>query len=75
MQDHLINLGVALQKLGQFNLAAEAYSRAAMLKPDSAQVLLDLGVVHQKLGDLKAAGILSDEEEHHNAFKTLLEKD
>jgi tetratricopeptide (TPR) repeat protein len=43
------NQGVALQKLGRYQEAAEAYSRAAQLDPASCQARLSLGAVLQEL--------------------------
>src|SRR5205807_4327240 len=42
------NCGVALQRMSQFEKAADAYSRAALLDPQSAEAFLSLGTVLQE---------------------------
>ena len=41
--------------MGNHQKAAQAYQQATVLKPDSAQAHLNLGVAHQELSDLPAA--------------------
>jgi tetratricopeptide (TPR) repeat protein len=53
--ENWFNLGVASQKIGQLEQAAQAYAQAAALKPDSSRCYLNLGVVQQELSDLAAA--------------------
>jgi len=53
--ENWFNLGVASQKIGNLEQAAQAYAQAAALKPDSARCHLNLGVVQQELSDLAAA--------------------
>jgi tetratricopeptide (TPR) repeat protein len=53
--ENWFNLGVASQKIGNLEQAAQAYAQAAVLKPDSASCYLNLGVVRQELNDLGAA--------------------
>ena len=53
--ENWFNLGVAYQRLGNYQNAAAAYHKAAEIKPGSAQVHLNLGVSYQEVGDLSAA--------------------
>ena len=41
--------------MGNHLKAAQAYQQATVLKPDSAQTFLNLGVAHQELADLPSA--------------------
>jgi tetratricopeptide (TPR) repeat protein len=49
------NCGVALQKMGLYEKAADAYARAASLDPESAEAFLSLGTVLQEIERLPAA--------------------
>jgi MSHA biogenesis protein MshI len=53
--EHWFNLGVAYQRMGGFQKAAQAFERAVALNPNSAVSHLNWGVARQDLGDLAGA--------------------
>lgn len=53
--DSLVNRGLVLESLDQTEAALADYNAALALNPMDADALVDVGVVHLKLGDLRRA--------------------